>query len=142
MIQLCYQKIHYDFERTYYKMSITENIKAINNKIEQSKAEYNLDRQAAKSYDLSSGNVSKYEFLTGRDVLPGNYLLEKAAAIKRFKYCLLDKELKKQTSVAEKQYQKLDLMEFKDKIELFFDDAIEVKPKNEDQIEDLKKENL
>ena len=50
-------------------MSITENIKAINNKIEQNKAQYNLDRQAAKSYDLSSGNVSKYEFLTRRDVL-------------------------------------------------------------------------
>ena len=123
-------------------MSITENIKATNNKIEQNKAQCNLDRQAAKSYDLWSGNVSKYEFLTGREVLPENYLLEKAAAIKRFEYCLLDKELKKQTSVAEKQYQKLDLTEFKDKIELFFDDAIEVKPKNEDQIEDLKKEKL
>ena len=142
MIQLCYQKIHYDFGRIYYKVSITENIKAINNKTEQNKAQYNLDRQAAKSYDLSSGNVSKYEFLTGRDVLPENYLLEKAAAIKRFEYGLLDKELKKQSSVAEKQYQKLDLIEFKDKIELFFDDAIEVKPKNEDQIEDLKKGKL
>ena len=32
-------------------------------------------------------------------------LLEKAAKIKRFKYSLLAKELKKQTSVAEKQYQ-------------------------------------
>ena len=72
-------------------MSITENIKAINNKIEQNKAQYNLDRQAAKSYDLSSGNVSKYEFLTRRDVLQENYLLEKSAVIKRFEYCLLDK---------------------------------------------------
>ena len=33
-------------------------------------------------FALSSGNVSKYEFLTGKDVLPGTYLLEKAAAIK------------------------------------------------------------
>ena len=33
-------------------------------------------------------------------------MLEKAAAIKRFGYSLLGKELKKQTSVAEKQYQK------------------------------------
>ena len=33
-------------------------------------------------------------------------MLEKAAAIKRFEYSPLGKELKKQTSVAEKQYQK------------------------------------
>ena len=33
--------------------------------------------------------------------------LEKAAAIKRFENYLLDKELKKQTSVAEEHYQKL-----------------------------------
>ena len=33
-------------------------------------------------------------------------LLQKAAAIKRFEFSLLGKELKKQTSVAEKQYQK------------------------------------
>ena len=34
-------------------------------------------------------------------------MLEKAAAIKRFKYSQLGKGLKKQTSVAEKQWQKL-----------------------------------
>ena len=36
------------------------------------------------------------------------FLKEKAAAIKIFEYSPLDKELKKQTSVAEKQCQKLD----------------------------------
>ena len=43
----------------------------IDNKIEENKAQYNLDRQNAKIFALSSGNVSKYEFLTGKDVLPG-----------------------------------------------------------------------
>ena len=43
--------------------------------------------------------------MTGRDVLPGKDLLEKAAAIKRFEYSLLGKELKNQISVAEKHYQ-------------------------------------
>ena len=43
----------------------------IDNKIEQNKAQYNLVRQTAKIFALSSGNVSKYEFLTGKDVLPG-----------------------------------------------------------------------
>ena len=35
---------------------------------------------------LSSGNVSKYEFLKDKDVLPEKYLLEKTAALKRFEY--------------------------------------------------------
>ena len=35
---------------------------------------------------LSSGNVSKYKFSTGKDVLPEKYLLEKAATIKRFEH--------------------------------------------------------
>ena len=51
-------------------MSISEKIKAINNKIEQTKAQYDLDRQTAKTSALSSGNVSKYECLCGEDVLP------------------------------------------------------------------------
>ena len=43
-------------------MSISEKIKTIENKIEQNKAQYNLDRQTAKVSALSPGNVSKYEF--------------------------------------------------------------------------------
>ena len=54
-------------------------IKTINDKIEQNKAQYNLDRQTAKISALSSGDVSKYEFLTGKDVLSEKDLLEKAA---------------------------------------------------------------
>ena len=53
-------------------MSISEKIKAINNKIEQNKAEYNLDRQTAKISALSSWSASKYECLTGKDVLNYN----------------------------------------------------------------------
>ena len=85
-------------------MSISDKIKTINNKIEQRKAQYNLDKQTATISALSSRNVSKYEFLTSKDVLTDIYLLEKAATMKRFKYSPLGKELKKQTSVAEKQY--------------------------------------
>ena len=39
-------------------MNISEKIKAINNKIEQRKAQYNLERETAKISALSSGNVS------------------------------------------------------------------------------------
>ena len=41
-------------------MSISEKIKAINNKIEKNKVQYNLGRKTAKISALSSGNVSKY----------------------------------------------------------------------------------
>ena len=76
-------------------MSVSEKIKTINSKIEQNKAQYNLNRQTAKISALSSGNVSKYEFLTGKYVLPEKDLLEKAASIKIFEYSPLGKELKK-----------------------------------------------
>ena len=46
-------------------MSISEKIKAINNKIEQNKTQHNLDRQTHTISALSSADVSKYEFLTG-----------------------------------------------------------------------------
>ena len=63
-------------------MSFSKKIKTITKKIEQ--------------------NVDKYEFLTGKDVLPKKDLLEKADALKGFEYSPLGKELKAQTSAAEK----------------------------------------
>ena len=50
-------------------------------------------------FTISSG-VSKSEFLTGKDVLPEKDLLGKAAAMKRFWYSPLGKELKAQTDIA------------------------------------------
>ena len=82
-------------------MSISEKIKTISNKIEQNETQYNLDRQSAKISALSSENVSKYEFLTGKYVLLEKDLLQKAAAMKRFGYSALGKDLKKENSVAE-----------------------------------------
>ena len=40
-------------------MGISEKIKAINNKIEKNKVQYNLDRETAKISALSPGNVSE-----------------------------------------------------------------------------------
>ena len=50
-------------------MSISKKIKAINNKIDQNKAQYDLDRQAAKILALSPRKVSKHKVLTVKDVL-------------------------------------------------------------------------
>ena len=88
-------------------MSISEKSKAMNYKIEQNKAQYNLERQTANISTLSSENVNEYKFLTGKDVLPEKDLLEKAAAIKIFEYSPLGKDLKEQTGAAKKEYQKL-----------------------------------
>ena len=63
-------------------MTITDKIKTINNKIDENKVQQNLNKQTAKISSLSSGNVSKYEFLTGKNILPEKDLLEKAATIK------------------------------------------------------------
>ena len=73
-------------------------IKTVNDKIDQNKDQYNLDRQTGKISGLSSGNVGKYEFLIG-DVLPKKGLLEKAALIKRFEYFALGNEFKKQNDI-------------------------------------------
>ena len=54
---------------------------------------------------MSSGNVSRYKLLTDKDVFPEIDLLKKAA-IKRFEYSPLGKELKAPTGIAKKQYQK------------------------------------
>ena len=79
-------------------MTINKKIKTINNKIEQNKAQYNLDRQSGKISALLSGNVGKYEFLTGKDPLLEKDLLGKVAKITP-----LGSELKKQADIAEKQ---------------------------------------
>ena len=52
-------------------MTVKKKIKTINPKIEQNKAQY----------DLSSENVGKYEFLTGKEFLQKKELLKKAATM-------------------------------------------------------------
>ena len=50
-------------------MAASEKIKAIDNKTEQNKAQYDLDRQSFNISALSLGNVGKYEFLTGNYII-------------------------------------------------------------------------
>ena len=69
MKKLCHQMIYYDLGRTYYKMTVTGKIKTTDNKIEQNKSQYDLDRKTATTSALSSGSVSKYEFVTSKVVL-------------------------------------------------------------------------
>ena len=50
-------------------MTVSEKIKATDNKIKQNKIQSYLDRQTAKIAPLSLKNVVKYERLIGEDVL-------------------------------------------------------------------------
>ena len=48
-------------------MTVTDQLKIIDNKIKVNQAQYDLDRLAAKISTYSSGDLRKYEYLTGED---------------------------------------------------------------------------
>ena len=49
-------------------MTLTDELKILNDKIKASQAQYDLDREAAKISALSSKELDKYEYLTGEDL--------------------------------------------------------------------------
>ena len=49
-------------------MTVTDQIKIIGNKIKANQAQYDLDRPATKISAYSSGDLRKYEYLTGEDL--------------------------------------------------------------------------
>ena len=46
-------------------MTVTDKIKVLERKIKQNEVQYDLGRKTAKISALSSGDLDKYEFLTG-----------------------------------------------------------------------------
>ena len=53
--------------RSITKMTLTDELKILNDKIKANQAQYDLDREAAKISALSSKELDKYEYLTGED---------------------------------------------------------------------------
>ena len=49
-------------------MTVTDQIKILDKKIKQNKAQYDLDIKAAKIPALSSKDIDKYQYLTGKDL--------------------------------------------------------------------------
>ena len=49
-------------------MTINEQIKFLDNKIRSNKAQYDLDRQNAKTSALRSGELGRCEYSTGEDL--------------------------------------------------------------------------
>ena len=54
--------------RFIIKMTLTDEINILADKIKANQAQYNLDREAAKISALSSGELEKNEYLTGEDL--------------------------------------------------------------------------
>ena len=50
------------------KMTVTDQFKIIDNKIKANQVQYDIDRLAAKICAYSSGDLRKYEYLTGEDL--------------------------------------------------------------------------
>ena len=59
--------------------------------MKQNEAQYDLDRQTAKILALSSGNLEKYQFLTGKDVLLETALKKETDIAKKKQYQILNK---------------------------------------------------
>ena len=72
-------------------MALTEQVKIFDDKIEANKAQYDLDREAAKISALSSGELKKYEYLTGEDLGYKPDIIQKA----KFEYSPLGKVFNK-----------------------------------------------
>ena len=49
-------------------MTLTKQVQILDDKIKANKAQYKLDREAAKISVLSSKNLEKYEYLSGEDL--------------------------------------------------------------------------
>ena len=72
-------------------MTVTDQIKIIENKIKANQAQCDLDRLTAKISALSSGELRKYKYLTGEDLGYRPSVLEQT----KFDYSLLGKVFNK-----------------------------------------------
>ena len=80
-------------------MTLTEQVKILNDKIKANKAKYDLDREAAEISALSSGEIEKYEYLTGEDLGYKADVIQKA----KFEYFPLGKVFNKGLDESDKK---------------------------------------
>ena len=72
-------------------MVLTEQVNVLGDKIQANKAQYYLHREAANISALSSGELEKYEYLTGEDLGYKPDVIEKA----KFEYSPLGRVFNK-----------------------------------------------
>ena len=76
----------------------------INDQMRDEKLQYDINREAAKISTLSSGEIRKYEYLTGEHILPSNQ--QQIIAQAKFTYSVLGKAFEKQLKIIEDQGKK------------------------------------
>ena len=76
----------------------------INDQIRDEKLQYHIDREAAKISALSSGQIHKYEYLTGEDILPSSQ--QQIIEQPKFTYSSLGKAFEKQIKTIRDQGKK------------------------------------
>ena len=76
----------------------------IKDQIRDEKLQYDINREASKISALSSGNIHKYEYLTGEDILPSNQ--QQIIGQAKFTYSPLGKAFEKQIKSIEDQGEK------------------------------------
>ena len=119
-------------------MTVTDQIKILNRKIKQNEAQYDLDRKAAKISALSSRDLKKYKYLTGKDLDYKPSTAEQA----KFKYSPLGKVFNKGLKEEEKKEGLLKrLKNIEDKIEEQLK-AIKNKGENIKEVTDFVREPL
>ena len=76
----------------------------IDDQIRNEKLQYNINKEAAKRSALSSGKIDKYEYLTGKEILPSNQqqIIEQA----KFTYSPLGEAFEKEIKTIEDQGEK------------------------------------
>ena len=76
----------------------------IDDQIRDKKLQYDINREAPKISALSSGKIDKYEYITGKEMLPSNQqkIIEQA----KFTYSPIGKAFEKQTKKIKDQWQK------------------------------------
>ena len=74
---------------TLLNMTVSDQIKISDRKNKQNEAQYDLHREAAKIFAISSNNLGKYEYLTGEDLDLKPSTVEQA----KFEYSPLGKGL-------------------------------------------------
>ena len=73
------------------KITLTDELKILHDKIKANHDQYDLDREAVKISALSSKELDKYEYLTGEDLVYKTGVVEQAI----FEYSPLEKVFNK-----------------------------------------------
>ena len=114
----------------------------INDQIKDEKLQYNINREAAKISALSSDKLHKYEYLTGKDMLPS--IQQQIIEQTNFTYSPLGKAFDKQMKTIEDQGKKhvdaLDTLKSDNKLEINDKDIIpEIAFANDESRKELNK---